>query len=201
MFLAFPVPDALIAYVARIQHVLREDGVKGKWVRPESCHLTVVFLGEQDEGAAERLGAVLNTRCEKETPVRLNCNGLDTFGNPARVLFLDLVDVTSGRFADVARRVQTAVSETGIEWPDANKRREPRAHLTLARFRGRREAKSLRSIGTRERGEWNWEVSLPEPPPEIRRIELRELILYQSILHQGGAEYRELQRVALSGGH
>ncbi|MFO7821334.1 MAG: 2'-5' RNA ligase family protein [Lentisphaeria bacterium] len=54
-FIAIPIPKAVKEYIVGVQEFLRQRGVKAKWVRPESSHLTLLFLGEQDQSSLARL--------------------------------------------------------------------------------------------------------------------------------------------------
>lgn len=198
-FLAFPIPRGLINHVACLQDALRRHGVRAKWVRPESCHSTVLFLGEQESEDLERLCLKLAARLDNEPPLRLQCDGVNTFGSPARVVFVDLRDEMPRRFAGLVEQVADAVHDANVPLPGGVSKREPAAHLTLARFRGRHEAKTLERLGRRHQNTWQWDVEFPAPAAEVRHVTLDELRLYQSILRANGPQYHVIERFPLVG--
>ena len=70
-FLALPIPGDVREHAIRVSRLLREHGVRGKWVRPEHMHFTLVFLGEAAEPALAELGARLAPELAVVAPVSL----------------------------------------------------------------------------------------------------------------------------------
>lgn len=130
LFVAVETPEPVRQEIARLRARLAGALPKARWVRPETVHLTLVFLGETGEATvpalASRLGAVFAARAPFELAVR----GAGTFPprRPARVAWLG---VTAG--PDLAA-LQAAVAAAAVEVAGIEPERRPyHPHLTLAR--------------------------------------------------------------------
>lgn len=144
-------------------------------VRPEALHVTLVFLGWQDESAAERIAtATFDSVGEPEPPRLMPAEIRPLPPRDPRLFALDLEDED-----DRAREVQSAVSralEDG-RWYRPEKR-PFWPHMTLARVkRGVRRAPPL-----------------PDDEPPREPFAAAELTLYRSTLRPQGALYEPLAR-------
>jgi 2'-5' RNA ligase len=144
-------------------------------VRPEALHVTLVFLGWQDESAAERIATATFDSVGEPEPPRLTPAEIRPLPpRDPRLFALDLEDED-----DRAREVQSAVSralEDG-RWYRPEKR-PFWPHMTLARVkRGVRRAPPL-----------------PDDEPPREPFAAAELTLYRSTLRPQGALYEPLAR-------
>jgi RNA 2',3'-cyclic 3'-phosphodiesterase len=144
-------------------------------VKPEALHVTLVFLGWQDESAAERIAAAaFESIAEPEAPLLTPAGVRPLPPRDPRLFALDLEDED-----DRARAVQAAVSralEDG-RWYQPEKR-PFWPHMTLARVkRGVRRAPPL-----------------PDDEPPEEPFAAAELTLYRSTLRPQGALYEPLAR-------
>ena len=55
-FIAVEIPDKIISSIAKVQEDIKTYGFKIRWVRPESIHLTLKFLGNIEAANAENVG-------------------------------------------------------------------------------------------------------------------------------------------------
>jgi 2'-5' RNA ligase len=181
---------------ARISRFL--EGVQGfapeaRWVRPESLHITLKFIGEQTpeqvEAITERLGRVEGSAFE------INVSGYGFFPT-AKAPRVFWIGIRAGpELATLAERVDLAVAELGIA-------REDRAyspHLTLARAGGRSGSPKWRK-GDRPNAVF---AVLDKRLAAIGELDFgsmtaREFVLYQSQLSALGSKYTKLQRFPLS---
>jgi RNA 2',3'-cyclic 3'-phosphodiesterase len=179
MFVALDLPSearsALTAW--------RDELVRGRKdlraVRTEALHVTLVFLGWQDEKAADAIASAAFEACSGLPAARLRAGGVRPLPpRDPRLFALDLED-EEGR----AGAVQSAISgalEAG-RWYRPEKR-PFWPHLTLARVkRGERRVAPL--------------PDAPAPPAEP--FEADRLTLYRSTLRPQGAIYEPLARTAL----
>lgn len=99
------------------------------WVRPESMHLTIQFLGEVDPSTVMRIEDALGQI--EFTAFRIRVHGLGFFPREtaARVFW---AGVTSEGFSELADRVHGHTAALGFQ-PPAH---PLKPHLTLARARG-----------------------------------------------------------------
>ncbi|MCP3982426.1 MAG: RNA 2',3'-cyclic phosphodiesterase [bacterium] len=180
LFLALRLPAEILAEVARVRAGLREQAEGWRWVRPESVHLTLRFLGEVSEDADRASRAAWAEAARGVQPVRLKLAATGVFppaGRP-RVLWL-------GVAAEPERgleRLSSAYEQSARERGFAPETRPFRAHLTLAR--------AVRGGGAR----------LPERAPAPAAIEwiADEVTLYQSELRPDGARYTARDTFPLS---
>ncbi len=138
LFVAVELDEATRANASRAATRLAEAlGPEARravtWVAASNLHVTLRFLGEVEEGVASEL----KTRLQRpfDTPAfELRVAGLGAFppAGPPRVFWLGL---TSGaeRLAELHDEIEARLDGLGFERED----RPFRAHLTLARVKGR----------------------------------------------------------------
>ncbi|HVO62277.1 MAG TPA: RNA 2',3'-cyclic phosphodiesterase [Terriglobales bacterium] len=180
----------------RIQRFL--DGVRGfapgaRWVRAESLHMTLKFVGEKPASAVEDIKRILAD--VKGTPMTLIFRGTGFFptAKSTRVFW---VGVESGpELAQLAAKVDEATARVGVS-------REEHAfspHLTLARA-GAKSGAPRRQKGDRPNKVFArlQERLTDMPTPEFGTMTAREYYLYESKLSPGGALYTKIERYPLA---
>ncbi len=179
MFVALDLPDGARSALAAWRDRLVEGRRDLRPVRAEALHVTLVFLGWQDEKAAETIASAAFSACSGLPAARLRADGVRPLPpRDPRLFALDLDD-EDGR----AVAVQSAISDAleAGRWYRPEKR-PFWPHLTLARVkRGERRVAPL--------------PDRPAPPAEA--FEASELTLYRSTLRPQGALYEPLARTAL----
>ena len=175
MFVALDLPrharDDLVEWRDRVVAGRRDL----RPVRPEALHVTLVFLGWQDESAADRVAAATFDSITEPEPPRLTPAGVRPLPpRDPRLFALDLEDED-----DRAKRVQWAVSRALEEGRWYRPEKRPFwPHMTLARVkRGVRRAPPL-----------------PEDAPPREPFAAAEITLYRSTLRPQGALYEPLAR-------
>jgi RNA 2',3'-cyclic 3'-phosphodiesterase len=175
MFVALDLPpsarDGLVEWRDRL--IADRDDLRP--VRPEALHVTLVFLGWQDESAAERIAAATFDSVGQGEPPRLTPAAVRPVPpRDPRLFALDLDDED-----DRARKVQSAVSRALEEGRWYRPEKRPFwPHMTLARVkRGVRRAPPL-----------------PDQAPPGQPFAAAELTLYRSTLRPQGALYEPLAR-------
>jgi 2'-5' RNA ligase len=179
MFVALDLPTAPRAALAS----WRDDLIAGRGelrpVREESLHVTLVFLGWQDEQAAERIAAAAFEACAGMPAARLRAGAVRPLPPRAPRLFaLDLEDEE-----DRAGKVQAAVSQAleAGRWYRPEKR-PFWPHITLARVK-----RGVRRVPPLADG----------APPPAEPFDAGEITLYRSTLRPQGALYEPLARTEL----
>jgi 2'-5' RNA ligase len=190
LFVALDIPDDIRGKIRTFM-----DGVRGfapdvRWVEPESLHVTLKFIGEQQD---DKLGAIkhaLATVKGQGMEVAFRGTGFFPTANAARVFWIGIE--AGERLASLASAVDAALEPLGIE-------REQRAfspHLTLARSgsgrpqRGRGDRPNRLFTVLRDR-------LAQMPAPEFGTMAAREFYLYLSKLSPKGAQYTKLERFPL----
>jgi 2'-5' RNA ligase len=179
MFVALDLPAEVRSELAGWRDGLVDGRADLRPVAPEALHVTLVFLGWQDEAAAEAIAeAAFGAAAGVGAPVLRAGTVRPVPPRVPRLFALDLDD-REGRATEVQDIVAGALAAGG--WY----RREKRPfwpHVTLARVkRGRRGIPPL-----------------PEgPSPPAQPFAANELTLYRSTLRPQGALYEPLARATL----
>jgi RNA 2',3'-cyclic 3'-phosphodiesterase len=179
MFVALDLPEeARESLVAWRDELVRERRDL-RPVRPEALHVTLVFLGWQDESAASEIAeAAFGASAGAAAPL-LRAGAVRPLPpRDPRLFALDLDDEE-----ERARAVQAALSDAleAGRWYRPEKR-PFWPHITLARVK---------------RGERRVPPLAAEPAPPAEPFQARELTLYRSTLRPQGALYEPLARMTL----
>lgn len=193
LFIALDIPDAIRERIARFVDGVREFAPNARWVRAESLHVTLKFIGEKPEEAAGQVRAALaSTRCE---PFDLTFRGFGFFPTPkaARVFWIGIA--CDPQLRSLAAAVDDATAYLGIA-------RETHAfspHLTLARGGGGSGAPGRQK---RDRANSDFERLQQKlaavPVPEFGTMTARDFFLYQSQLKRDGAQYTKIAKFELA---
>ena len=186
VFVALDIDDAIRQ---RLQLFL--DGVRGfapdaRWVRPESMHVTLKFIGEKSaEAVAEIKHALSGIRAGV---VEISFRGYGFFPT-ARAPRVFWVAIEAGpQLATLAKSVDEAVARLGV--PKEEHAFSP--HLTLAR-RGGSGAPGWRKGDAPNQSFQRLQEKLAAmPAPEFGTMTAREFFLYESQLGRGGSRYTKI---------
>jgi 2'-5' RNA ligase len=166
---------------AAIAAALREqlDGGAVRWVREESLHVTLRFLGgiepEQVESLVGAVGAVV-----RGAPFAARLADLELLPSRRRPRVVAVGVTPAARLAALAEQVERGTVAAGFP-PDP---RPFRAHVTLGRAHGeRRIALAPAVTGSVTAGADAWDVT--------------ETVLFRSDSAPGGSRYTPLARVPL----
>ena len=175
--IAGPVKTALAAGSGR----LRAELPRARWVRPESQHLTLKFLGETPPAVLQALAADLAPRLAGLGPVPVRLHGSGFFPSPAR----PRVAWLGGTAAGVEPLV--AVVEEVAEAHDFPRERRPWSlHVTQARLDRQWPPDAVERFLA-----WGSGLELPA-------FTCAEVVLFGSRLERGGAVYTPLERMPLT---
>ena len=177
MFVALDLPEAARDALAAWRDELVADRPDLRPVRPEALHVTLVFLGWQDESAAPELATAAFSAAPSGVPELRAGDVKPLPPRDPRLFALDLEDA-DGR----ASALQAAVSDALRRWYKPEKR-PFWPHITLARVkRGARRVPPLPD----------------DLPPPAEPFEASRLTLYRSTLRPQGALYEPLAEATLS---
>jgi 2'-5' RNA ligase len=183
-FIAFKLPEEIIAHIRRVQDGIRPYGLRVSWVKPENIHLTLKFLGDIRPEDVDRIGDAMTGAAEGESSMSLKAGGIGVFPGvrQPRVLWIGLKGET-GRLIAFQKKLETGLVPLGFE----RESRLFKAHLTLARVKGEIDARQLVEI-IEKFGSLDSEV-----------FQTREMILYKSDLKPSGAVYTRLKTLNVKG--
>jgi RNA 2',3'-cyclic 3'-phosphodiesterase len=176
LFVALDLPEEARGRLADWRDGLIDGRRDLRPVRPEALHVTLVFLGWQDESAARSIAEAAFSALPSLPPPRLTPAGVRSLPprNP-RLFALDLED-EGGRATALQTAVSAALEAGGWYRPE---KRPFWPHLTLARVkRGERRVPPLPDA----------------PPPPREPLEAPVVTLYRSTLRPQGSLYEPLAR-------
>jgi len=176
-FVALPCPEGLRRSIAAKLTEWRALGADVAWVKAESSHLTVRFLGDADPARLERLHARLGAVARSSDPVAATPGVTGAFPGWGRPRVLWLRVESGGTIERLAGAVEASAREAGFDSED----RPFTPHLTLGRVRGQRGVRRAASAVR----EWK-PGGAAEPIPEM--------VLYRSDLEASGARHTALAR-------
>ena len=176
LFLALDLPEPARTSLASWRDTLVSGRSDLRPVRPEALHVTLVFLGWQDEAAAPKIAEAAFAALPGGPPPRLTpaaVRGLPP--RSPRLFALDLDD-EDGRASALQAAASAALEAGGWYRPEA---RPFWPHVTLARVK---------------RGERRVAPLPDQPAPPSEPLEAPVVTLYRSTLRPQGALYEPLAR-------
>ncbi len=181
LFLAVPLPPPILAEMTdlsgRLQKGLQFSTFRPSWSRPESMHLTLLFLGRTEPDRVDPIIKTTQAVAARFAPLRLEIKRLGVFPQwrSPRVLWVGVRERTH-QLAELHRRLGGALATLGYE-PEA---REYHPHLTLARIKSLKGVSALQTIVESHQGF------------KFGPFQAGELVLYSSRLAAGGATHTVL---------
>jgi RNA 2',3'-cyclic 3'-phosphodiesterase len=193
IFIALDIDDPIRERIQRFLEGVRGFAPDARWVRPESQHVTLKFIGEKPPQAVEEIKNALAAVHSEQLDLSFRGYGFFPTAKSARVFW---VGIESGpQLPTLATKIDDATSALGI--PKEDHVFSP--HLTLARGGGRSGAPGWRKGDT---GNKNFQLLQEKlsalPAPEFGTMSAREFFLYESKIMRGGSQYSKLARFSLT---
>jgi 2'-5' RNA ligase len=174
MFLALDLPEDARDRLVEWRDLILDGRKDVRPVRPEALHVTLVFLGWQDESATERIAEAAFGSLPSAPAPRLAATGVRPVPpRNARLFALDLDD-EDGRSTALQAAISDALEAGGWYRPE---KRPFWPHVTLARVK---------------RGERRVAPPPDNPPPPTDAFDAGVVTLYRSTLRPQGALYEPL---------
>src|SRR4051812_20746807 len=190
LFVALDIPEttrnAMGTYVDELRRIVAD----AKWVRPESYHVTLKFIGEWKRDVREIISA-LETIQAPPIDISFRNSGFFPNARAPRVFWAGIEG--DANLAPLAQAIDKACAALGIESDD----RKFSPHLTLARSGSgsprpkKHEPPTPALIRLAER-------ITAMPAPEFGTMHATEFFLYESKLGPGGAVYSKLKSFPLT---
>jgi RNA 2',3'-cyclic 3'-phosphodiesterase len=193
LFIALDLEDSIRERIARFMDGVREFAPEARWVRPESMHVTLKFIGEKPAETAEQIESALSSIQAPAIEVVLRSYGFFPTAKAPRVFWVGIE--SAPQLASLAAAVDEAAAAHGV--PREDHPFSP--HLTLARGGRGSGAPGPRKGDRPNPGFQRLQEKLAaRPTPEFGTMTAREFFLYQSQLLRGGARYTKIARFALT---
>jgi 2'-5' RNA ligase len=187
IFVAIDIDDAIRNRVARFL-----DGVAGfapdaRWVRPESLHVTLKFIGEKPEEEIDKIKQALETIAASAFDVSFYGYGFFPSARSPRVFWIGIEG--GPKLAALAVSVDEMLARLDI----AKEEHAYTPHLTLARGAGGSGSPRRLKHDHPNSGFQRLQEKLAAlPAPEFGTMTAREFFLYRSQLSPGGSKYTKL---------
>ena len=194
LFLALDIDDAIRERIARFVDGVRNFASDARWVKPESLHVTLKFIGEQPEAVIDRIKQAMAEVQVPAAEIHFRGYGFFPTVNAARVFWIGME--SGPQLQALAAAIDDTMPGLGI--PEEARAFSP--HLTLARGPGGRSSGSPhRSKGDRPNRTFQLlqQKLAALPTPEFGTMSPREFFLYQSQLSPKGSTYTKLAKFAL----
>jgi RNA 2',3'-cyclic 3'-phosphodiesterase len=192
LFVALDIDDEIRERIARFVEGVQGFAPDARWVKPESLHVTLKFIGEQPDAAVVQIKEALATIQARGTEIHFRGYGFFPTVKSARVFWLGMD--AGPDLASLATAIDGGTAALGV--PKEERAFSP--HLTLARAGGR-SGSPRRMKGDHPNHVFQrlQEKLAALPAPEFGTMTAREFFLYQSQLSPKGSKYTKLERFAL----
>jgi RNA 2',3'-cyclic 3'-phosphodiesterase len=192
LFIALDIDDAIRERMARFVEGVCNFAPDARWVKPESLHITLKFIGEQPEPMVEQIKQALTTIAASASEIQFRGYGFFPTAKSARVFWLGME--TGPQLAALAAAIDEKTASIGI--PKEDRAFSP--HLTLARSSGGSGSPRRRTEDGPNRTFQRLQEKLSAlPMPEFGTMSPREFFLYQSQLSPKGSKYTKIARFVL----
>jgi RNA 2',3'-cyclic 3'-phosphodiesterase len=191
LFIALDIDDGIRERIALFMEGVRGFASEARWVRQESLHVTLKFIGERPTESVASFERVLGSI--QVRPLEISFRGYGFFPTPKspRVFWMGIQ--AGPELQKLAAAVDAATAGLGV--PKEEHLFSP--HLTLARKSGTSGApRKQKGDGPNKAFQRLQEKLAAMPTPEFGTMTAREFFLYQSQLSRNGSRYTKLQRFA-----
>jgi 2'-5' RNA ligase len=192
IFIALDIDDAIRERIVRFLEGVHGFAPDARWVRPESLHVTLKFIGEKPPEAVEQIKVSLGGI--RAASVEINFRGYGFFPT-AKAPRVFWIGIEAGpQLKQLASAVDDAMFTLGIAKED----HEFSPHLTLARSGRSGAPHRQKGDAPNQKFKRLQERLGAMPQPEFGTMTAREFFLYQSKLSPSGSKYTKLGGFSLT---
>lgn len=192
LFVALDIDDVIRERIARFVEGVHNFAPDARWVKTESLHVTLNFIGEQPDAVVESIKNELSTVSANATGIKFRGYGFFPTPKSARVFWIGME--AGPQLAQLASAIDDKITSLGIAKDD----RAFSPHLTLARAGSGSGSPRWRKDDGPSRVFSHLQEKLSAlPTPEFGTMTPREFFLYQSQLSPKGSKYTKLARFSL----
>ena len=191
IFIALDIDDAIRGRIARFVEGIREFAPDLRWVRPESLHVTLKFIGEKPAEMVEQVKTALSPIMANAFPLSFRDYGFFPKSKSPRVLWVGIEAAADlGRLAAI---IDDATAALGIAKDD----RSFSPHLTLARAGSAAPGRQQGDRVNRRFAKLQERLTALSSP-DFGTMTAREFFLYQSQTLREGPRYSKIARYTLN---
>lgn len=192
LFIALDIDDGIRNRIVRFVEGVHPFAPDARWVKPESMHITLKFIGEQPDESLQAIKEALGQVAASTLTIDFRSYGFFPTPKSARVFWAGMQ--SGPELAALAAAVDQNLWALGIPKED----RPYSPHLTLARSAGGSGSPRRNKADRPNRVFQILQNRLATlPAPEFGTMTSREFFLYQSQLSPKGSKYTKLERFEL----
>ena len=199
LFVALDIDDMIRQRITRFTEGMRGFADDARWVRPQSMHITLKFIGEKPPEAAEEIKRALASVQGSAIEIHFRGYGFFPSAKAPRVFWIGIE--AGPQLASLASAVDATLTPLGI--PKEEHAFSP--HLTLGRGGARNGTRVVNSGSPRWRPKDKPNRSFQRlqeklsamAVPEFGVMTAHDFFLYQSQLSSGGSRYTKLSAFPL----
>jgi len=190
IFVALDIDDAIRRRIEQLMDGVREFAPDVRWIKPESLHVTLKFIGEQPLEVVDRIKEALSGIKVGAFSVSFREYGFFPTARSARVFWVGIEGGTE--LKRLAAAIEAACLPLGIGKED----REFSPHLTLARGGSGAPGRQKEDKVNRRFAKLQEKLSVLSSP-EFGTMSAREFFLYESKISRDGARYSKIEKFDL----
>jgi RNA 2',3'-cyclic 3'-phosphodiesterase len=192
VFVALDIDDAIRARLEKFLDGVRNFTSEARWVRPESMHVTLKFIGEKPAEVVEEIKRALSAIRAGAIEISFRGYGFFPTSKSPRVFWIGIA--AGPELGALAKSVDETTASLGV--PQEEHGFSP--HLTLARRgSGAPHLRKGDGVGASQVFQRLQEKLAAMPELDFGTMAAREFFLYQSQLMRGGARYTKIGHFGL----
>jgi len=192
IFIAVDIDDVIRERLRLFMEGVRGFAVDARWVRSESLHVTLKFIGNKSAEEVQEIKQTLTRIPAGATELSFRGYGFFPTAKAPRVFW---VGVEAGpQLAALAKSVDEATAALGVP----REEHAFRPHLTLARRGGFGVPGWRKGDAPNQSFQRLQERLAAMPAPEFGTMTAREFFLYESQLGRGGSRYTKIGQFGLT---
>jgi len=192
IFVALDIDHSIRERITRFLEGVSEFAPEARWVRPESLHVTLKFIGEKPPATVDAITRALAAISAHRFDITFRGYGFFPTLKAARVFWIGM------NSAPPLRRLAQSVDDATAGLEISREEHEFNPHLTLARGAGGSGVPRWRKSDHPNQHFQHLQQKLAAlPSPEFGTMTAREFCLYQSQLMRGGSRYTKLAHFPL----
>jgi len=192
LFVALDIDNSIRQRITRFIDGVRNFAPDARWMKPESLHVTLKFIGEQPDESLEGIKQALGSIDSSAAEIHFQNYGFFPTPKSARVVWIGME--AGPQLAALAAIIDQKLSALGI--PKETRPFSP--HLTIARSAGGSGSPHRSRTDRSNRVFQHLQEKLSVlPQPEFGAMTPTEFFLYQSQLSPKGSKYTKLAGLPL----
>jgi len=192
LFFALDIDAFIRERIARFVDGVSEFAKEARWVKPESLHITLKFIGEKPVEWTDGMKKSISTLRGRSFKLSIRGYGFFRSSKAARVFWIGIDAGTE--LIQLASGVDEACMKLGI--PKEEHSFSP--HLTLARGGKSGSPRRQKLDSPNTKFQRLQEKLAAIPAPDFGTMSAREFFLYESKLSRGGSQYTKIASFELT---